>query len=848
MVSYAQFEEHFLDGGFNVSPHWDTLGPFFIVTDQVLNLNGASTGGKAAIVTMDTVGASAEWGLYLRMGFQPSDDDRLDVVLVSDEHDIIHEDYQGYFVRIGHNGVDDALDFYRKDGANEILRKRMMIGQFQNGADGNLKVVKNNLGKWWFYWKNSGETSFTLADSTVDRTYNTSDYFGMICTYTAASKDSFWFDDLYSLRGILLPEDETPPTLVSVQLVNSRNVDVLFSENVDVVTAQSLLNYNIPEGGIGHPLVVVVDPSNPALLHLTFGTPFNSKSTYTLSVTGIRDSVGNTMPGSAQQTFVTPYYAKIGDVLFNELMLKPLATGGTLPNQQYIELRNMTSDTILMKNWSLNGKTLTGTPYLMPGNLIILCSNADTNLFIPYGNTNGVINWTALPVEGFISIRSEDNTLIDTLTYNDVFYKDDFKKQGGWSMELNQAAYFSDCPRDIYWSAPNAGQGSPGENNLWFLGSIPMNSIDTLIAKNIIEVRFAHFMQIADIENISNYSMDNGISIASVEALDAYGSKVRVTLSRAMDSDIVYHLTVKQMTGCVNNTHLETVFEYAFTAIPQPGDIIINEVLFQPNAGGSQFVELYNKTNRLFKIKDLKIIQASTVTGADVQVTDLSDTAGYFFPKDYLVFTQNRVAVKSQYPQAVLSKIINVGLPLYDETEDVVVLKNADNTVIDRLQYSANWHFPLLKTRRGVSLEKSSFDLPTQVKRYWHSASEEVTFATPGYLNSENTYELEGDVHIIPEIFSPDGDGVDDIATITYSFDDDGSVVNAYLYTADGRLANHLVKDVSIPKEGYFTWDGTDENGNKKDVGIYFLVFERKTPDGRKLVYKRRCVLAAKLN
>lgn len=245
---------------------------------------------------------------------------------------------------------------------------------------------------------------------------------------------------------------------------------------------------------------------------------------------------------------------------------------------------------------------------------------------------------------------------------------------------------------------------------------------------------------------------------------------------------------------------------------------------------------MYNKTNKLFKLKDLKITQANIITGSDNQTLDLATTSGYIFPNDYLVLTKNKTIVKSQYADAVLSKLCNVNLPTYDEQEDIVVLKNANDVVLDKLQYNINWHFPLLNSTRGVS--KSGFDLLTQTKHNWHSASQDVGYATPGYLNSDDSYELQGDVHIIPEIFSPDGDGIDDEAKITYSFDNDGSVVNVYLYNADGRLANHLQKDVAIPKEGVFIRNGDDENGNKKDVGIYFLVFERKNPDGEKEVYK----------
>jgi hypothetical protein len=141
MSSYAQFEEQFTDGGFNINPHWDTLGPYFKVVNQVLNLQGNTAGGKAAILTTNDVGASAEWNLYIRLGFQPSDSENVRIVL-SDQFDL-RNDFNGYFVQIGKNGTNDGLDFYRKDGSSEVLLKSMISAQFTNGADGNLKVVKN---------------------------------------------------------------------------------------------------------------------------------------------------------------------------------------------------------------------------------------------------------------------------------------------------------------------------------------------------------------------------------------------------------------------------------------------------------------------------------------------------------------------------------------------------------------------------------------------------------------------------------------------------------------------------------------------------------------------------------
>ena len=53
--------------------------------------------------------------------------------------------------------------------------------------------------------------------------------------------------------------------------------------------------------------------------------------------------------------FTTPYYAVAGDVLVNEIMIKPPITT-SLPNKQYVELKNMTGEEIRVNNWSINGK------------------------------------------------------------------------------------------------------------------------------------------------------------------------------------------------------------------------------------------------------------------------------------------------------------------------------------------------------------------------------------------------------------------------------------------------------------------------------------------------------------
>jgi hypothetical protein len=625
--AFAQFEERFTDGGFNVNPHWDTLGSNFVVVNQVLNFQAANSSGKAAIVTMDTVGKSAEWGLYLRLGFQPSDDDKVEIVLMSDEMDI-RGDFNGYFVRIGHNGVSDALDFYRKDEDNDILIKKMLVGNFQNGADGNLKVQKNNLGKWVFFWKNFDQPDFVRIDSTQELTYNTSSYFGMICNYTPASKDSFWFDDIYSIQLPLVSTDTIPPTIESVELVNRRQIDIYFDEIIDIASAETRLNYTL--SAFGNPTSVSVDATNKKLVHLYFTPGLSSNTSYTLTTNFVKDTVGNIM-ATQQNNINTPYFAIVGDVIVNEIMVKPPVSG--LPNKQFVELRNTTNETIRLKNWMLNNRTL-NDGYLFPNGYVILCAAADTNSFKPYGNTVGINNWQTLTFDGAAAIRTDVNELMDSLPYTDETYQDPIKQQGGWSMELDTQRYVGNCPKSLFWSASvNLSGGTPGIKNSKGFASGFVNATDSLVNNSTIELNFQVPMDRAQAENLANYSIDNGIVIQSVVAQNPLTTKVKVNLLTALSQNIIYTLIVKEFAGCIGYTHAADTFKIAITDIPVAGEIVINEVLFHPNVGGEQFVELYNTTNKLFKIKDLIIAQADAVSEIENQVVNLQGRKGFSFSK-----------------------------------------------------------------------------------------------------------------------------------------------------------------------------------------------------------------------
>ncbi|MCL4439238.1 MAG: Ig-like domain-containing protein [Firmicutes bacterium] len=94
-----------------------------------------------------------------------------------------------------------------------------------------------------------------------------------------------------------LGADTTPPAVVSASDVNYNTVNVVFSEKVDTLTAQTTSNYSISPSLI---VKSAVTQSDGVTVKLSTSAQTGG-TTYTLTVTGVKDLAGNTV-GAANNT------------------------------------------------------------------------------------------------------------------------------------------------------------------------------------------------------------------------------------------------------------------------------------------------------------------------------------------------------------------------------------------------------------------------------------------------------------------------------------------------------------------------------------------------------------------
>lgn len=279
-----------------------------------------------------------------------------------------------------------------------------------------------------------------------------------------------------------------------------------------------------------------------------------------------------------------------------------------------------------------------------------------------------------------------------------------------------------------------------------------------------------------------------------------------------------------------------------------PGDILINEVLFNPYDEGEDFVELYNNTDDTIMLNNVRL----ATWDADLQklktVVALPDSV-FLLPQDYVVLTIDADAIYRYYTVRYRLKVVVMKkMPAYSNQQGVVIVSLKDSTVIDRFDYTEDLHYRWLTDVEGVSLERRSFEEPTNSAANWHSAAKPAGWATPTYKNSQAFGMVVSDdaFGIEPELFSPDNDGYNDLLTITYSIQESDMFSNITIFDEQGRLVKALQRNAWLGTNGSFVWDGSDENGNRCRIGNYVIYIEVYNAKGNMQTIKKVVTLMLK--
>lgn len=265
--------------------------------------------------------------------------------------------------------------------------------------------------------------------------------------------------------------------------------------------------------------------------------------------------------------------------------------------------------------------------------------------------------------------------------------------------------------------------------------------------------------------------------------------------------------------------------------------VIINEIMYAPLSSQSEWIEVFNRSSKTIDLKNWAI--------SDSDSNDLAFIGDDFFlsPNDFFVLAEDS-SILDLFHLPPGSLIVSKDWPTLNNDFDSVMLYDLTGTVIDRVNYLKSWGGD-----RGISLERINPDLASHDSLNW-SSSAAFEGGTPASQNSIFTQVLpsHATLTIEPNPFSPDGDGKDDFAVISYELPVTTAVVNIKIYDVRGRLIRFLSNNRPSGAHNSVIWDGKDDENQKARIGIYIIFLQALNAEAGLLrTAKKTVVLAGKL-
>ncbi len=642
-----------------------------------------------------------------------------------------------------------------------------------------------------------------------------------------------------------LSKDDQPPEIRTHYFIGKDSMVIIFSEPIILsdLPEKPLIEFT-PHLTIKAIISYGLD-SKKILVEL--GSQIMPGIVYKLKLSKVSDCLGNVMNDTIIQTGIgkSPDFA---DLLFTEIMFDETPSHG-MPDTEYVEILNVSEQLLDLSHFRLIAREdtipLPGQT-LLPGTHYILCPARNSSLFAEPANTIGITGFPRLLNEGMtIALINEKNKLIHSVFYSKEWYNNQEKSTGGFSIELIDPG--NPCGDRKNWGVTeNENGGTPGKINsirapnpdlagpeiesaytpddrsLW----IRMNE---RLHPGSIETIFLHFDPSSDFEfNFSDPLLHQ---------------KLEVKLSQELITKQRYIIEITGIRDCVGNK-INKAHNRSFFYLPEEadsGDLAISEILFNPEPGGVDWIEIYNLSEKYIDPNKLTLGRKRNneiiTSGSGILLHRL------IFPRQYYVFTSSTDKLMADFPFSNREQIYEVKkIPEMPDQAGNLILMDTGSLIFDYIEYSSNMHHPMIRNDEGVSLERINFDKSALSPDNWESASFVNGYGTPTKKNG-NSQEIQSAGHqitVYPEVFSPDGDGYLDLLTIRYKLSSPGYLANVFVFNIQGRAIKKLTANNLMGIEGIIYWDGSTDTGSTAGTGYYIILFELYDLTGNYDVIKKK--------
>ncbi|MFK7954231.1 MAG: lamin tail domain-containing protein, partial [Ekhidna sp.] len=636
--------------------------------------------------------------------------------------------------------------------------------------------------------------------------------------------------------------DETPDT--SSPMITSYNFEdnltINFSETMD---SESLKNGSYQIQGLNISQIRVSE--NLFSVEISFQENVEKGAVYQLQVADVADCWGNEIE-AATLSFGIGRAPAFNELLITEIMADP-DPAFVLPDREYIELYNTTRSILNLEGVTFSDESSSATlPSIVinPGSYIAFTTTTGADEFLD--GAVGVSSFPSLSNSGEQLVLSLNDELLFSVTYDKAWHSSLENEVGGVSLEMIDVT--NPCAEENNWtSSSSTRRGTPGKENANdgnVTDNFPPEIVAvTAISEDSIRVDFNEKVNPTTIDLV-DIAIEPSIDINDLGTNYLSPKSLFLILDQSLAESTLYQLALSNVSDCNGNASDEQLFDFALPSLPSENEILLSEILFNPYTNGVDFVELYNNSDSYLNLKDWQLANLSE--GEIDNQKQISNEQLVIEPRNFVALSIDSDVLLTNYPKADKNDFYQMeSLPAFANTEGTVVLLNQDSIEVERFTYLDDYHYGLLNSVDGVSLERISYAASNSGEN-WRSASSTVGFATPGYQNSQSfeTQTPKGTIEAEPKVFLPGNSGSGrDFTLISYQLETSGQFANVNIYDQTGRLVKKLAEGILLSNAGFIRWDGTNDDGSLAKLGYHIVLFEIYDSTGNSQTLKETVVV-----
>jgi hypothetical protein len=780
------------------------------------------------------------WKFTIRHGYDPSSSNNWAAFLMSDVQpgNFSFSEMNGYIIGVNSIGSDDSLRLLKIKGSSikPILTCKLNwqtdIGILKPAI---IDVSRTSTGIWSVKVSLINEQVLDSA-SAIENELFASNYFGFLYRYSSTKDRLLWIDDV-KISGVFY-EDNSAPYPVSVVPAGKKSVRINFNEH----PADSLLvpsNFILsPDANISRLHVL-----DPVTIIIELDSELKNKTNNSVLIKKLCDESGNCSE-MISADFI-PIWAETGDIIISEILVDP-SPQVYLPEKEFIEITNRTEFDFNLNKWRIyNSSKYFDFPEvkISKGEILIICKDADTSLFRQFGNVKGMAHFPSFNLEGMIILTDSSGQLIHYVEFDKKSYGSTLKAEGGWSLEMIDTHFPFNT--DNNWTA---SRGSPGKTNLsaginkdlLFLGLRNVFPVDSLS----LCVRFSE--PVFDFQIIKNSVIDKN-EIIDVIPSDLISSQFILKLSHPLKPKESFNLCIPDLLkDFAGNTIQKKNQLFGLPERPSKGEVLFNEIMFNPLPGDPDYIELYNCSDKVIDASRLLLVSVNDETSDTSELYQASNEPRCIMPESYYAITSDRNRVIERFPENDQDFLFEINdLPGMPDDKGHLLLLSRELAIIDEVNYDDKMHYTLLSGHEGIALEKILSCTSSKDALSWHSASQNSGWGTPGKVNSITDSEPESVdlISLSTARITPDDDGNDDMLTIGMNLSGNGNVISVMVYDETGNLVKKLVSGMLCGPESAFVWDATADDGSPVRSGIYVIYITMYDDTGKTGKWKKACTV-----